>query len=580
MLSSFKSDWPSWLQPWLRVRRCHFPACNQWRSVLSCDETDSDVPAPKQRPGATSWAHEHQPAGPMQRAARVRQRCEGRRQAQSEQQPKLSAPYQNTRDLDVISQLGPHASSSEVQEALQDASKVWLTKPRRITTLLHKAPGRGTVSGILDCMRRHHIEINVWHTNAAAGRFLDMQIWQRAVQLCALMPAAAMLPDVTTAALSTKAFVGSSNWLASLTHLNLMTASRAHISGYTKSFLTPCTERSQWKLSVWFLHKSPVLKLQPDRVSIAEALRACRRGALWEEALRLPLAQSLFTANCYLDVLSSGTKWREVLCTMERMTYMRLGWDKISVNTAINAIPDWQFCLAHFSDFVEQALQPDVVTHGTAIPDAAGQWQKGLSFLCAMSTQGAETNLLVWNCFLNSISVESRWSQASMLLGELPEVSVRGDRISFASGIRASQSALLWQTSLNLGINMASNAIEHDTLSFSALGCASNSWQRAMSVLRTLRGQVRSDTIMQNSHLDAFGKSDWARALDISLYWKASDVRQDEFSLGALLSTCQTRHTWPCALGLLGRVLLLKLSLDAASASDASSHSIAACHML
>ena len=471
-------------------------------------------------------------------------------------------------DLEVILKLGPDPSCSEVQQALQGLCLEWSIKPSRVTKLLQSAQTCGVVQGILGCMRNNQIEVNVWHSNAAAGSFLDMRSWQRAAHLCAMMPSAALMPDVTTAAVLTRAFMESGKWISSLTHLRDMTTMRADISRHTKSFLAPCAARSSWRLSFWFLRSSATLQLQLDSVSIVEVISACKAGTLWTQALQLPLTLSITAMNSYLDVVSAGSRWRDILDMLIGMNRLRLEFDQISANTALNGVQrnqQWQVSLSCLTDFVEQSLQEDIVTHGSAVPLAAGTWRKCLAYTSGMLFQGTAVTLLIWNSVLNAVSVEARWLQAAELLGQLSRRSEQCDQISFTAGISAAHLALQWQTCTALAAKMSHGSIKHDARSCSSLSRACISWQGACTMLRKICREVRADTIMQNSYLDMFAESDWAWALDMSTAMQNSGTAMDEVSCGTLISTCQTWQSWPWAVQLLGKVRLLKLLLDTTS---------------
>ena len=516
------------------------------------------------------------------------------RQAQGNRRQRVSSHSQKRTDLDVIRNLGPEASSSDTERALESLIQRWHNEPGRVTKLLQNAQGSGVVSGILRSMQSNQIEVNVWHSNAAAGSLVEKYSWQKAVHLCAAMGSAALLPDVLTATVSARAHMEGGNWLLSLKHLHDMKAMRADIRAYTKSFLAPCTTRNDWQLSIWYLRNSASLNLQPDSVSLAEVLGACKRGRCWPKALQLlsmqsnmqsmapPVAASqrrarpspVLVANSVLDVLATGNRWREAASVFRRMSHARLSWDHISANTVINAVPQWQQSLSCLYVLVDQELEPDIVTHGSAIPEGpGGQWQQGLNFLAMMHRCGSAPNFLIWNCFMNTLSAEPRWLQAFALLGRLPQFSVQCDRITFAAGMLAAQSASLWQTSVTLASSMLQESIKHDAMSYCVFSRASSSWQGACSMLQSFRWQVRADMITQNSHLDMFSKSsDWKCALGMSTGMQTAGMLLDEVSCCALISACQTPQTWQWAQRLLDEVRLLQLSLDTASFKAATRH--------
>ena len=497
-------------------------------------------------------------------------------QTRGKQRPRQSPERQ--RDFDIILRLGPNPSSSDVHQALQSLCHEWQSKPSHVTRLLQDARSSGVVDGILRGMQGNHVETNVWHFNAAAGSFVDMSSWQKAVRLVGAMRRSNTLPDVMTAVVSTKAFMEGGRWRCSLEHLGRMRDLRADIRSYTKSFLAPCTASGRWQLSFWFLRSSISLEIQPDALSLAEVLSVCRSGMRgWARALQgtkgLHVTGSVRTANSYLDVLSGLRRWRDGVSLLTRMGSMRLSWDQISANTVINAVPLWQASLSYFFSFCAHALEPDIVSHGSAIPLAAGTWQQGLNFLSAMQLRGASPNSRIWNSFMDTMATEVKWLQAFELVHQLPCRSVRKDMITYAGCLLATQSALLWQKSFTLASSMSQEAIGHDAMSFCIFSRASESWQEAYTMLRAISRQVRMDMITQNSLLDVCSKaSSWACALELSASMQSAGISQDKASFGALISACTTqmqdRHSpWERALRLLSEAKPLKL--DTASAEAA-----------
>ncbi|CAE7732120.1 Pentatricopeptide repeat-containing protein, chloroplastic [Symbiodinium microadriaticum] len=489
-------------------------------------------------------------------------------------------PRQSQRHkvFDIILRLGPNPSNSDVQEALQSLCE-WQSEPRQVTRLLQDARS-SVIDVILRGMQRNHVETNVWHLNAAAGSFVDGSSWQKAVRLIGAMHRSIIFPDVTTAAVSTRAFMEGGRWRCSLEHLGHMRDMRADIRSYTKSFLAPCTARSRWQLSFWFLRISISLELQPDAISFAEVLSVCKRGArLWARALLgtkgLHVTESARTANSYLGVLSGLSRWRDVVSLLTRMGSMRLSWDQISANTVINAVPLWQASLSYFNSFGAHALEPDIVSHGSAIPLAAGTWQEGLNFLSAMQLRQASPNSLIWNSFMDTLATEVRWLQAFELVHQLPCRSVQRDVITYAACMLATQSALLWQKSFTLASSMSHKALGHDAMSCCIFSRASESWQRAYTMLHAISCHVRMDVITQNSLLAVCSKaSSWACALELSASMQATGISQDRASFGALISACtprmQSPHSpWEPALHLLDKAQ--PLQLDTASCNSAIS---------
>ncbi|CAE7246198.1 unnamed protein product [Symbiodinium sp. CCMP2456] len=487
---------------------------------------------------------------------------------------------QRHKDFDIILRLGPNPSSSDVQQALQSLCHEWQSKPSHVTRLLQDARSSGVVDGILRGMHKNHVETNVWHLNAALGSFLDVSSWQKAVRLIGATHRSFIVPDVMTAAVSTRAFVEGGRWRCSLEYLGRMRDMRADIRSYTKSFLAPCTASSRWQLSFWFLRISTSLEIQPDAVSLSEVLSVCKRGArFWARALQgtkgLHVTESVRTANSYLDVLSGLCRWRDAVSLLTRMGSMRLPWDQISANTVINAVPLWQASLSYFDSFGAHALEPDIVSHGSAIPLAVGTWQEGLNFLSTMQLRGASPNSLIWNSFMDTLATEVRWLQAFELVHQLPCRSVQRDVITYAACMLATQSALLWQKSFALASCMSREALAHDAMSCCIFSRASESWQRAYTMLHAISCQVRMDMITQNSLLAVCSKaSSWACALELSTSTQAAGISQDRASFGALISACtpqtQSLHSpWEPALHLLDKAQPLKL--DTASCNSAIS---------
>ena len=128
--------------------------------------------------------------------------------------------------------------------------------------------------------------------------------------------------------------------------------SDAAISRYTKAILVPLKSTNAWDIALWFHFFLVDFRLDPDPVSTAEVLSACKVGNHWQDAIKIQedicFPPKSLNLNTFLDVLSYGGQWCASYASLLRMPGMRIMPDVISANTVINAAP-WEMSWVAFS---------------------------------------------------------------------------------------------------------------------------------------------------------------------------------------------------------------------------------------
>ncbi len=208
---------------------------------------------------------------------------------------------------------------------------------------------------VLKCMRKSSIEVNVLHNNAAAGAFLQCNMWQQALLLTGQLEEQYTERDVVSISTSVRASMEGSHWSLSLSSFRTMQSLDAGISRYTKAILVPLKSTNAWDIALWFHFFLVDFRLDPDPVSTAEVLSACKVGNHWQDAIRIQeeicFPPKSLNLNTFLDVLSYGGQWCASYASLLRMPGMRIMPDLISANTVINAAP-WEMSWVAFSQWL------------------------------------------------------------------------------------------------------------------------------------------------------------------------------------------------------------------------------------
>lgn len=204
-------------------------------------------------------------------------------------------------------------------------------------------------------MRKSSIEVNVLHNNAAAGACLQCNMWQQALLLTGQLAEQYTERDVVSISTSVRASMEGSHWSLSLSSFKTMQSLDAGISRYTKAILVPLKSTNAWDIALWFHSFLVDFRLDPDPVSTAEVLSACKVGNHWQDAIKIQeeicFPPKSLNLNTFLDVLSYGGQWCASCASLLRMPGMRIMPDLISANTVINAAP-WEMSWVAFSQWL------------------------------------------------------------------------------------------------------------------------------------------------------------------------------------------------------------------------------------
>ena len=193
-------------------------------------------------------------------------------------------------------------------------------------------------------MRKTSIEVNVLHSNVAAGACLQCNMWQHALDVTSELATHYTEGDITSVSTRIRACMQRGHWPLALSDMKTMQNMKAGIGRYTKAVLAPSKSANAWDVALWFHFWL---------ASTAEVLSSCKGDRGWQHAVEVHEGISFpprdLNLNTYLDALCIGGQWCASYDLFLQMPGLRVMPDLVTANTVVNAAP-WKLAWITFSE--------------------------------------------------------------------------------------------------------------------------------------------------------------------------------------------------------------------------------------
>eukprot|EP00931_Biecheleriopsis_adriatica_P038468 TRINITY_DN22031_c0_g2_i3.p1 TRINITY_DN22031_c0_g2~~TRINITY_DN22031_c0_g2_i3.p1 ORF type:complete len:762 (+),score=97.90 TRINITY_DN22031_c0_g2_i3:76-2361(+) len=456
--------------------------------------------------------------------------------------------------LPDLLRLENHTALEDLYSLIAPESEKWKQDPRAATRLLSglAKESRALAAGqILDFMRSRHLEVNIFHYNAALSACQRAGAWQLALRHLDLMLSSAMAPNEISYSSAMNSCERAGQWeLALRLFMKLPEALVTPDEFAYNAAISACNKGEQWQHALFLLGSMPEARLQPDKFGFSAAIRSCQVGGRWQLALWLlasmneskitPDAISYTAAisaceqkdewqltlallclmpapddisyNACMSACQRSSQWEMSLGLIDRMRHGKATASTFSYSAAISACEkacQWQIALHLLQDMSE----PDVVSYNSAISacEKGGRWQFAMLLLSSMPKMSLAANVVSYSAAISACEKCGQWQLALLLLSSMSQVQTSPDVVSYSAAISACEKGGQWQLALTLLGQMPRARVAPNRFSYAAAVSAcekSGPWQQGLAVVAAMQdGQILPDGIVWGSLLSSMSRS-------------------------------------------------------------------------
>lgn len=210
----------------------------------------------------------------------------------------------------------------------------------------------------------------------------------------------------------------------------------------------------------------------------------------------------------------------------------------------------WRLAIEALQQLKTKSLEPSVASFNGSM--SRGAWQFALGPL-----RFHRSNVVSFTAIMG----HTHWSSASYLLAELSRQSIKPNVLSFTSCISSCEDH--WTRALQL-LSLSPYMLPGCNAAMSAMEKAGR-WQQAIELLpwAALNG-LRADVVSLNAAVSACGGAAWNRALSL-LNELGGQLQLDIITMNAAISAAEKNQLWELALLLLAKAIRARRSDESAT---------------